>query len=70
MPFIFARAFKKTDGWDKNDVTWFLRRRSNQVSVNARNSSRVCSSLVYPYFKLDVEQDKIRQALLIKQESE
>ena len=30
----------------------------------------VLSSLVYPYFKLDVEQDKIRQALLIKQESE
>ena len=44
MPFIFARAFKKTDGWDKNDVTWFLRRRSNQVSVNARNSGRVCLS--------------------------
>jgi len=30
----------------------------------------VLSSLVYPYFKLDVEQDEIRQALLIKQESE
>ena len=44
MPFIFARAFKKTDGWNKNDVTWFLRRRLNQVSVNARNSGRVCLS--------------------------
>ena len=44
MPFIFARAFKKTDGWHKNDVTWFLRRRLNQVSVNARNSGRVCLS--------------------------
>ena len=30
----------------------------------------VLSSLVYTCFKLDVEQDKIRQALLIKQESE
>ena len=30
----------------------------------------VLSSLVYPYFKLEVEQDKIHQALLIKQESE
>ena len=31
----------------------------------------VLSSLVYPYFKLDVvDQDEIRQALLIKQESE
>ena len=30
----------------------------------------VLSSLVYPHFKLDVEQDEIRQALLIKQESE
>ena len=30
----------------------------------------VLSSLVYPYFKLELEQDKIRQALLIKQESE
>ena len=45
MPFIFARAFKRTDGWAKiNDVTWFLRRLSNQVSVNARNSGRVCLS--------------------------
>ena len=30
----------------------------------------VLSSLVYPYFKLDVEQDEMPQALLIKQESE
>ena len=30
----------------------------------------VLSSLVYPYFKLDVEQDEMRQALLIKQESD
>ena len=30
----------------------------------------VSLSLVYPYFKLDVEQDEIRQALLIKVESE
>ena len=27
-------------------------------------------SLVYPYFKLDIEQDKIRKALLINQETE
>ena len=26
--------------------------------------------LVYPYFKLDIERDKIRKALLIKQETE
>ena len=28
----------------------------------------VVSSLVYPYFKLDIEQEKICKALLIKQE--
>ena len=29
----------------------------------------VLSSLVYPYFKLDIKQDEIRKALLIKQET-
>ena len=29
----------------------------------------VLPSLVYPYFKLEIEQDKIRNALLIKQET-
>ena len=27
-------------------------------------------SLVYPYFELDIEQNEIRKALLIKQETE
>jgi len=27
-------------------------------------------SLAYPHFKLDIEQDEIRQALLIKQKTE
>ena len=30
----------------------------------------VLPSLVYPYFKHDIEQDEIRQALLVKQETE
>ena len=30
----------------------------------------VLQSLVYPYFKHDIEQDEIRQALLVKQETE
>ena len=30
----------------------------------------VLPSLVYPYFELDNEQDEIRKALLIKQETE
>ena len=29
----------------------------------------VLQSLVYPYFKHDIEQDEIRQALLVKQET-
>ena len=29
----------------------------------------VLPSLVYPYFELDIEQDEIRKALLIKQET-
>ena len=30
----------------------------------------VLPSLVYPYFELDIEQDEIRKALLIKNETE
>ena len=30
----------------------------------------VLPSLVYPYFELDIEQNEIRKALLIKQETE
>jgi len=30
----------------------------------------VSPSLVYPYFELDIEQDTIRKAMLIKQETE
>ena len=30
----------------------------------------VLPSLVYPYFELDVEQDEVCKALLIKQETE
>ena len=37
------------------------------TSRPSKNPSR---SFVYPYFKLNIEQDEIRKALLIKQESE
>ena len=30
----------------------------------------VLPSLVYPYYKLDIEQDEIRKSLLIKKETE
>ena len=38
----------------------------------SESSSRVIvsPSLVYPYFELDIKQDTIRKAMLIKQETE
>ena len=36
----------------------------------SRPSKSPSRSFVYPYFKLNIEQDEIRKALLIKQESE
>ena len=43
---------------------------SAKISKEFKNSGISTPSLVYPYFKLDIEQDEIRKASLIKQETE
>ena len=40
------------------------------MSKEFKNSGISTASLVCPYFKLDIEQDEIRKASLIKQETE
>ena len=44
--------------------------RITRSSVKKINTAIVLPSLVYPHFKLDIERDEIRQALLIKQKTE
>ena len=41
-----------------------------KISKEFKNSGISTPSLVYPYFKLYIEQDEIRKASLIKQETE
>ena len=41
-----------------------------KISKEFKNSGISTPTLVYPYVKLDFEQDEIRKASLIKQETE
>ena len=43
---------------------------SAKISKEFKNTGISTASLVYPYVKLDIEQDEIRKASLIKQETE
>ena len=43
---------------------------SAKILKEFKNSAISTPSLVYPYFKLDIAQDEIRKASLIKQETE
>ena len=43
---------------------------SAKISKEFKNSGISTPSLVYPYFKLDIEKDEIRKASSIKQETE
>ena len=43
---------------------------SAKILKEFKNSGISTPSLVYPYFKLDIERDEIRKASLIKQDTE
>ena len=43
---------------------------SAKISKEFKNSGISTPSLVYPYVKLNIEQDEIHEASLIKQETE
>ena len=43
---------------------------SAKISRELKNNGISTPSLVYPYFKLDIEQDEMRKASFIKQETE